>query len=254
VGLAVFYPHPGGWPAGPTWLAAGGLGLVSLAAVWRLRKNPWLFTGWFWFVGALVPVIGLVQAGKQAMADRYAYLPLIGIFIVVVWGGFELFSRLKFPRAVLFLLAGVCLTASAATARRQLGYWQNDGTLFGHALAVTHNNAQAEVTLGAWLEKVKEPAKAVRHYRAALAVDPDDKNAHFDLGNALIDTGDPDGALKEYREAIRCDPAFYPAHFNLAYELEQLGRREEAVAEYQAVLRIKPDLAAATQHLQGLGH
>jgi tetratricopeptide (TPR) repeat protein len=253
VDLAVFYPYPGGWPALRVGLAAVGLGLISLAAVWRLRQTPYLFTGWFWFLGTLVPVIGLVQAGKQAMADRYAYLPLIGIFIVVVWGGFECLNRAKLPRAALFLLAGLCLAAGTVAARRQLGYWRNDGTLFSHALAVTQNNEQAEVTLGAYLEKVNEPAEAARHYRAAVALDASDKNAHFDLANVLGDLGDVETSLKEYRAALRCDPAFYPAHYNLAYELEHLGRREEAVAEYRAALRFKPDLAAAQQHLAGLG-
>ena len=253
VDLAVFYPYPGGWPALRVGLAAVGLGLISLAAVWRLRQTPYLFTGWFWFLGTLVPVIGLVQAGKQAMADRYAYLPLIGIFIVVVWGGFECLNRAKLPRAALFLLAWLCLAAGTVAARRQLGYWRNDGTLFSHALAVTQNNEQAEVTLGAYLEKVNEPAEAARHYRAAVALDASDKNAHFDLANVLGDLGDVETSLKEYRAALRCDPAFYPAHYNLAYELEHLGRREEAVAEYRAALRFKPDLAAAKQHLAGLG-
>jgi hypothetical protein len=253
VDLAVFYPYPAGWPAVRVGLAAGLLGLVSLAAVRRLRSDPWLFTGWFWFLGTLVPVIGLVQAGKQAMADRYAYLPVTGVFIVVVWGGFEVFSRMKFPRAVLFLLAGASLTAGAAAARGQLYYWQNDGALFGHALAVTADNSQAEVTLGAYLEKVNKPEEAARHYRIGVALDPNDKNAHFDFANVLADSGDSEASLREYREALRCDPAFYPAYYNLGYELERLGRRESAIVQYQAALRIKPDLAAAKEHLLGLG-
>jgi len=212
-----------------------------------------LVTGWFWFLGTLVPVIGLVQAGKQAMADRYAYLPLIGVFMMVAWGGFEVLGRMKFPRAALFLLAGACLTVGLLVARGQLNYWQNDGTLFGHALAVTPDNSQAEVTLGAYWERVNEPVEAARHYRVGVALDPSDKNAHYDFANVLADSGDAEASLKEYREAIRCDPAFYPAYYNLGYELERLGRREAARRQYQAALRIKPDLAAARQHLLGLG-
>ena len=253
VNLAVFYPHPGHWPAAQTWLAAALVILISLGAVWRRRENPYWLTGWLWFLGTLVPVIGLVQAGTQAMADRYAYLPLIGLFIALVWGGFELLTRVKVPPSAMFLLAGIILLAGAGVARRQINFWQNDGTLFGHALAVTQNNVVAEVSLGAYLEKVQQPAEAARHYRAALAIDPNDKHAHFNLGNILDDAGQPEAAIQEYRAAMRADPAFYPAPYNLALLLERLGRRDEAMAEFKAALQIKPDFAEAKQHLQALG-
>jgi predicted TPR repeat methyltransferase len=253
VDLAVFYPHPGHWPLLQTGLCAALVGLLSAGAVWRARQQPYLVTGWFWFLGTLVPVIGLVQAGTQAMADRYAYLPLIGLFLAVVWGGFDGLKRLQVPPAAMFALAGMILIASAVMARRQLNFWQNDGTLFGHALAVTEKNVPAEITYGVYLEKINQPAEAMQHYRAALAIDPNEKNAHFDLANLLDDAGQPEAAIQEYRAASRSDPDYYPANYNLALLLERLGRRDEAIAEYQAALRIKPDLQAAKQHLQGLG-
>jgi tetratricopeptide (TPR) repeat protein len=253
VNLAIFYPHPGGWLAMQSWLAAALVLLVSLGAVWRGRKNPYFLTGWFWFMGTLVPVIGLVQAGTQAMADRYAYLPLIGIFIAAVWGGFEFLNRMKLPPPAMFLLAGILLLVSAGVTRRQLNFWQNDGELFGHALAVTRNNVVAEVSLGVYLEKVQKPGEAAQHYRAALAIDPHDKNAHYNLGNILDDEGRLEASIQEYRAAIQADPAFYPAFYNLGLLLERLGRRDEAIAEFKAALQIKPDLSEAKQHLQALG-
>jgi tetratricopeptide (TPR) repeat protein len=253
VKLAVFYPHPGRWPLLQTGLCAALVGLFSAGALWRGRPQPYLATGWFWFLGTLVPVIGLVQAGTQAMADRYVYLPLIGLFIAVVWGGFAGLKRLQVPPAAMFALAGMILIASAGAARRQLNFWQNDGTLFGHALAVTEKNVPAEITYGVYLEKINQPAEAAKHYRAALAVDPREKNAHFNLGNLLDDAGQPEASIQEYRAAIRSDPDFYPADYNLALLLERLGRRDAAIAEYKAALRVKPDFLGARQHLQALG-
>jgi hypothetical protein len=253
VNLSVFYPHPGRWPASQTLPAVALVLLVSFGAVGRARKNPYLPVGWFWFLGTLVPVIGLVQVGAQAMADRYAYLPLIGIFIALVWGGFDLLSRARFPRAAFFLAGGIILIASAVAARQQLSFWQNDGTLFGHALAVTAKNVQAEITFGVYLEKINQPQEAAKHYRSALAIDPDEKNAHYNLGNILDDAGQPENSIREYRAAIQSDPRFLPAIYNLALLLERLGRRDEAIAEFQAALQIKPDLSEAKQHLQALG-
>ena len=253
VHLAVYYPHPGQWPAA-VWCLAGALVVaVSLITIWCGRKFPYLPMGWFWFLGTLVPMIGLVQAGTQSMADRYAYLPLIGIFIAAVWVGFELVEWVKLPRAVCFMAGGIILVTSTVAARHQLNFWQNDGALFGHALAVTKNNVQAEVTYGVYLEKINQPAEAARHYRAALAIDPNEKNAHFNLGNILDDEGKTEEAIQEYRAAIKADPEYYPAPYNLALVLERIGRREEAIGEYKAVLQIKPDFAPAKQHLQGLG-
>ena len=252
--LAVFYPHPGHWPWVPTLLATALVALVSLVVVWRMRTSPWAFTGWFWFLGTLVPVIGLVQTGKQAMADRHAYLPLIGIFILAVWGGYAVLTRRQaVPALALFLGGTLLLGAEAITARHQLNYWQNDGTLFGHALAVTPDNPLAEVALGFWLEKVQRPAEAAEHYRQALALDPNDATTHYDLANVQSNAGQWPAAIEQYRAAIRCDPDQFVTYYNLAVALEQSGQPAAAIAAYQAALRLKPDLDAAKQHLQALG-
>jgi tetratricopeptide (TPR) repeat protein len=209
--------------------------------------------GWFWFLGTLVPVIGLIQAGTQAMADRYAYLPLIGIFIAFVWGAAEILERAKFPRAVSFLTGGIILLASAVVARHQLNFWQNDGTLFGHALAVAKDNAVAETTYGVYLDQIHKPEEAIKRYRRAVTLDPNDKTPHYDLGVALDNAGQPDASIKEYRTALQLDPACLPAAYNLAVLLERLGRKDEAIAEFKTVLQIKPDFSTAKERLQALG-
>jgi len=252
VDLAVAYPHPGHWPVATVGLASTLLLVVSLIAL-GCRRQPWLLTGWFWFLGTLIPVIGLVQTGIQSMADRYAYVPLVGIFIGVTWGACQLLAGSKTGRAALGLTAVMILTACFLQTRQQLGFWQNDGTLFSRSLAVTTNNTQALVTLGVYLESHGDKPGALKNYRAAEAIDPNDKNAHFDLGNLLDDLGQPEAAIQEYRETFRADPAFYAAHYNLGLLLMRLGRQSEAIAEFQATLKLKPDLAAARQQLAEAG-
>ena len=253
VGLAIYYPHPGHWPALQWSLSAALVLLVSVAALQSRRNHPCVLVGWFWFLGTLVPVLGLVQAGTQSMADRYAYLPLIGLFIAIVWSAAEILARLHPPRLTGWLAGGVLLLTLAAVTRHQLLFWQNDGTLFSHALAVTPENPVAEVTLGTYLDGQHQPEEAAKHYRAALAIDPNDRSAHFDLGIYLEDKGQPEAAIGEYRAAIRSNAKCYPAMYNLGLLLERLGRRDEAVAEYQAALRVQPDFVDAKQHLQALG-
>lgn len=284
--LAVDYPHPGRWPATVVLTAALLLLAISLLAL-RRTQNRWLFAGWFWFLGTLVPVIGLVQVGVQSMADRYAYIPLIGIFTIVTWGVFEILDGLKFPRTTMFIAATIILAACAAQTRHQLNFWRNDGLLFGHSLAVTTNNAHAHVTLGVYLDEAGDKSGALQHYQAALVINPDDMHAHYNLGNVLNflgkpddaikeyreairvapeysaahynlgnvldDIGKPDDAIKEYREAIRVDPTSYVPHYNLGLLLERLGRRNEAIEELKAALKDNPNFEAARQHLLFLG-
>ena len=153
VTLANPYPYPGHWPMPMVLFSVLLFAGICVAAFVFARKIPFLFTGWFWFAGMLVPVIGLVQVGTQSMADRYAYLPVIGLFIIFVWGLARLAAHLNFPKALIAVAAMLILIAAALRTREQLSYWQNDGTLFSHALAVTKNNCTASVDLGTWLLK-----------------------------------------------------------------------------------------------------
>ena len=165
--LAVFYPIP---PAIPLWKAAGAallLAAITALAVWRTRREPWLPTGWLWFLGTLVPVIGLVQVGRQAMADRYTYIPSIGLFLAVVWSVAEL---LKEHRAVQATVAGIGILALAAITRVQIGYWADSATLFRHALAATDDgNYLAHIGLGKALIGVKDCEGAAEQFQAVLA-------------------------------------------------------------------------------------
>ena len=256
VNLSVLYPHPGHWPP-LTAVAAAILVLAASFVVFRSgEKSRYLGTGWFWFLGTLIPVIGLVQVGGQSMADRYAYVPLIGIFIMAAWGAFHLLQGLKFPGAAMFVVAGIILIAAAGQSRNQLNYWRNDETLFRHAADVTKNNVVAHLVLGLSLTEEGKLEEAVQNYREVLAIGANDNlaaNVHFDIGTVLEHAGRPAEAEKEYREAVRIVPDFFPAHYNLGILYKHSGRRAEAIEQFAIVLRLKPELPTPRQQLQSLG-
>jgi tetratricopeptide (TPR) repeat protein len=245
VDLSPFYPPVANWPGLVVLAAALLLAGLTAAAVWQWRKRPWLCVGWLWFVGMLVPVIGLVQVGEQSMADRYTYLPSIGLFIAVVWGAGELLdARPAFVRLALAALAGTSLVLAVLT-RVQVAYWKDTETLFRHALAVTEGNYLAHYNLGAALEKQARFDEATAEFEAALRLKPDYAEAHNNLGIVKDKTGRLDEALEQFAEAIRLRPQFADPHNNRAVTLEKLGRMDDAAAEYQAALRLKPDYADA---------
>lgn len=244
-GLAVFYPFPLQLPAWQVLAAAATLAAITVLALRGVRTRPYLTVGWLWFLGTLVPVIGLVQVGPQAHADRYMYVPLVGLGIMLAWG----FPRSKATPA---LAAAACICC-AALAWVQLGYWQNSETLFRHALDVTSDNYIAEHNLGSAL--LDEPGKlpdAIAHLQAALRLDPGAAQAHSDLGTALAKTGQTTLAIQEFRAALRLAPGSAIVHNNLANALAADGRLAEALDEYQAALRIEPDYAEARQNLEAI--
>jgi tetratricopeptide (TPR) repeat protein len=256
VNLAVLYPHPSHWPPLTVAGAATLILAASFAVIGPGKKYRCLYTGWFWFLGTLIPVIGLIQVGGQSMADRYAYVPLIGIFILASWGVFQILQGLKFPRMAMFAAAGIILVASACQSRKQLNYWQNDETLFRHALAITKNNVVAHIMLGGTLADAGKLDEAIKNYREALAIIPNDTlaaNVRCNLGNVLERVGQPAEAEKEYREALRIDPDFFLAHYNLGILFGRLGRREEAIEQFTIAMRLKPELPEPRQKLQVLG-
>ena len=256
VNLAVLYPHPSHWPPLTVAGAATLILAASFAVIGPGKKYRCLYTGWFWFLGTLIPVIGLIQVGGQSMADRYAYVPLIGIFILASWGVFQILQGLKFPRMAMFAAAGIILVASACQSRKQLNYWQNDETLFRHALAITKNNVVAHIMLGGTLADAGKLDEAIKNYREALAIIPNDTlaaNVRCNLGNVLERVGQPAEAEKEYREAVRLDPGFFLAHYNLGILFGRLGRREEAIEQFTIAMRLKPELPEPRQKLQVLG-
>jgi tetratricopeptide (TPR) repeat protein len=185
-GLAIFYPYPVTFPAWRTIGAAGVLIAISVL-VWRARDRRYLATGWAWYLGTLVPVIGLVQVGEQAHADRYTYIPLIGVRLMIVWGVEELTRR--WPRGAVAALAGAACCAYAVATWLEIGYWRNSETLMRRAIAVTPDNYVAHDNLGEALRRKRHTEEAIAHFREAVRIRPTSIEGHTNLGEALIATG-----------------------------------------------------------------
>ena len=247
--LANPYPHPEHWPLWEILLAALlFFTLCFLAVGWR-RRFPFVFVGWFWFVGMLVPVIGLVQVGEAALADRYTYLPLIGVFLIVVCGVGEAGAR--WPQTGIWFGVGaaVVLTACAWRTRVQLGYWQNSGTLFHHALAVTEDNYVACNNLGTWLTRHKVFREAVDCFRESLRIEPNDPDALYNLGNACARLDRWDEAIDCYRRARQFTPDRTDLLDNLGLALVARGQYAEAVTNFETALKLNPNSATAHNNL-----
>ncbi len=247
--LATPYPHPGHWPFGLVLFAVVLFAALCVAAVWWGQKFPFAPAGWFWFVGMLVPVIGLVQVGDQSMADRYTYLPVIGVFMVLVWGVGEACVHWRVPKEAAIFLAAIVLAACALRTRDQLGYWQNSGTLFRHVLAVTKNNYVAENNLGTWLSGRGQIAEAMDCYRQSLKIKPGNVDALYDLGNAFARLGDWDNAIADYRRALEITPDQADILNNLGFALAAKRQFAEAIADFNAALKLNPDSAGAHNNL-----
>ena len=195
VKLAVLYPHPIYWPAETVALAVLLLLAVTVFVLALGRRHPYLRVGWFWFVGTLVPVIGLVQAGAQSMADRYTYLPMIGLLVMLVWGAHELTRQWRY-RVIAWAGAAVAMTVCClALTRQQIGYWKDTETLFRHALAVTRDNAIAHLKLGTTLSDQGRFEEAISELHEAIRLKPDDSDSHNNLGAALGRQGRLDEAI-----------------------------------------------------------
>ena len=253
VNLAVPYPHPGYWPFVYLCLSAALIVWVSLAVMRAGRRFPFLVTGWFWYLGMLVPVIGLTQVGVQSMADRYTYLPLVGVFIMLVWGAGEAFQHWRVPVAVIWGLAIMVLTACAARTVDQVKYWRNSETLFRHAIAVTKYNDIAYSNLAATLVAKGEFDEAVALIRESLPFTSNKPVAHYNMGNIFVSQNRLDEAVKEFNEALRLKPDFPQAHNNLAGVLLMQGHPDTAVQHYEEALRLDPNLETARRQLQALG-
>ena len=253
VRLAVFYPHPG------ASLAVWQLGLAALfvlsvsALVWRQRgAQPYLVTGWLWFLGTLVPVIGLVQVGEQAMADRYAYIPLIGVFLMAVWGAADLADRRKLNFRTRVKTAAIVLAILVLFASDQIRYWRSAYDLWSHTVDVTKDNFFAEENLGAALLVADRSAEALPHLQNAIRIRPSDPAGHLNLAGVLTLSGRTRDAIVEYETAIPgiSDPhTLGVAHETLGRLCGEVGNYSKARENYQQALRINPEQLTAKDGL-----
>jgi Tfp pilus assembly protein PilF len=217
--LTVFYPPPAAWPL--EWVVGAALALVAVSAlaVWLARRAPWFAFGWFWYLGTLVPVIGIVQVGSQAMADRYSYIPLIGPFVAVAWGVAQLAERRPRTRAWLAAGGGAVVLACGWLTNQQVGYWRNSESLFNHALEVTSGNFVAHYALGAVCMTRGDAATAERHLAEAVRLKPYDADAQASLATALASVHQTRDAVEHYQEALKLQPNLPDALNNLAWIL-----------------------------------
>ena len=246
--LAVFYPYR----ASDLWqvvlAAIFLLGITALAFSWR-GTRPYLLVGWFWYLGMLVPVIGIFQIGLQGHADRYTYLPQIGLCLAVTWAIAEM-SILRARLKLLAALSGIVILALAARAWQQTSHWKNSETLWKHTLAVTSDNDVAHNNLGLFYEQQRNLDEAISQYETALQVQSARQEArynlskavtHTNLGNALTGKGQLDAAVRHYTKAVELRSDYADAHFNLAHALLRKGRLDEAIAEFEKTLSIQSD-------------
>ena len=269
--LSVFYPHPGNTPIAHVLAAVLLLAAVTALAIRSARSRPYLIMGWFWYLIVLAPMIGFVQVGRQAMADRYTYVPLIGLFIMIAWGMEErmgewgrgrLGERGKGrmvdpgPRVrpfahspILRLPALFVILACAAGTWRQAGYWHDSIKLWTHTLAVTTNNSNAHNNLGLAFNKLDRPDAAMEEFQAAVLIDPQYSEAHDNLGVAYFQLGRIPEAIDSFTQAIRIAPDYAEAHNNLGLSYVALGMYAEAIDEYKLAIRFDPGYVGAHGNL-----
>jgi Flp pilus assembly protein TadD len=247
--LCIIYPHPGHWPAGTVVGAALALAVVSALILWRRQTLPYLAVGWFWFLGTLVPAIGLIQVGRQALADRYTYIPSIGLWLAVVWGADKLTERWR-NRDTLARAAGatvivVCIVLTV----RQISYWKDTKSLYARAREVTQHNWIASAGLASELQRVGEVDKAVAMYQESLQYNPRRTEVRCRLADLLAERRRLDEALAQFQMAVTLEPGDVYANERVGGVLQDLGRLDEAIKQWNKVIRLKPDYADAYSNL-----
>ena len=248
--LAVFYPHPGNnwalWQVGGAFLL---LVFVSILVLRTARRHPYFVVGWLWYLGTMVPVIGLVQSGDQGMADRFTYVPLIGLFIMITWGASELVKTWRHRRMILAVTASTLLLTFAICSSLQVRHWKNNITLFTHALNATENNFLAHHNLGSAIARQGRYEEATAHFMETLRISPKHVKAHYNLALALAKQGRLDEAIAHYSDALRLRPDYPEALNGLGVALARQGKLKDAIAHFTAALQVKPDYAPARGNL-----
>jgi protein O-mannosyl-transferase len=258
--LAIFYPHPAALL--PFWQIAGSITLLAglTWAAWRARRNhPYALAGWLWYLGTLVPVIGIVQVGEQAVADRYTYIPLIGVFVLAGWGAPAALSAIgrgglepRTQRGILCAAGlGILLVLGICT-RQQAGVWRDSRTVFEHAIRATGDNPLAQTNLGIALGKDGRLDEAVAHLREAVRLQPGDSVAELNLGTALAGLGRREEAAAHFSRSVELDPGSALAHANLGRTLAALGRPGEAVTHLERAVALDGGMDDARRLIQAL--
>jgi tetratricopeptide (TPR) repeat protein len=263
--LAVYYPHPGLWPL---WQILGAVLIlitVTLAVTWRAKRLPYLAVGWLWYAGTLVPVIGIMQVGMQAMADRYTYIPLIGLFIIVAWGIPEVLKKWHHQKQVLFALSTLSLLCLLIVTRTQVGYWENSITLFDRTLIATEHNLIAYTRRGAvhvglnYKQMIEEAyynrgiahgvlgnyKQAISDFDRAIEINPNYAKAYNNRGNAYAGLGNYKQAISDYDRAIEINPNYEYAYNNRGIAYACLGNYKQAISDYNKAIEINPNYAKA---------
>jgi Tfp pilus assembly protein PilF len=248
--LAVLYPHPGEslqiWQVVVTSLL---LILISVIVLCSVRNNKYLLTGWLWFMGTLVPVIGLVQVGSQSHADRYTYVPIIGLFIMIAWGLPNFLVKWRYKKIVLGITSIAIVLVFSVCSFFQTRYWRNSIILFERAIRVTKNNSQMHYNLGTFLTRHDRLDEAINQFRKAIQIKPNYPKAHFNLANALKEQSKLGEAIHHYQLLLLVEPDNAEAHNNLAIVLKLRGKIDEAIHHYHLALKVKPDYAKAYNNL-----
>jgi len=264
--LAAFYPYPHDVPIIIRLASALLLLLVSIIVILTLRRRPYLAVGWLWYLGTLIPVIGLVKIGGQAMADRYTYIPLTGLFIMIVWSGLDLVKGVRYRQIILWTIGTFVVAVLGICTWLQAGYWQNSIKLFEHTLAVTKDNYMAHYNLGWVLSEQGRSDESIEHYKKALDIAPGYREAIANLGAVLIHKGRIDEAIQRYRDFLKHNPRDYIIHTKVGDALvlrEKIGASgglriisatkvnlDEAIQHYRQALQIKPDFTEALNRLK----
>jgi tetratricopeptide (TPR) repeat protein len=254
--LAVIYPHPGYlylhpeyWPMEQVLLAGGLILGITVLFIVKKGRYPFLLMGWLWYCGTLVPAIQLVQTGEHAMADRYAYIPSLGVLILAIWGAYELTRRWRYHEMALSVTGCAAIVLCLGMTWQQLGYWKDNETLFRHALEVTENNYVAHNGLGFALGMKGQTDEAINQFQEAIRLAPDFAKPHNNLGFALDEKGQTDEAIDQFLEAIKLEPDLAEAHNNLGAALGRKGQTDEAINQFQEAIRLNPDFVKAHNNL-----
>jgi protein O-mannosyl-transferase len=250
--LACFYPYPASFPISIVLLSVTFLGAACFFSFRYIRTAPYLAMGWFWYLITLLPVSGIIQVGGQAMADRYTYIPLIGLFIVIAWGIPDLLKGNPFYRYFIPVAAGATLLLLVMLTFKQTGVWKNGVVLFEHTIAVTEGNYVAHNNLGIYLLGLKRFGEAASHFDRVVEIKPDDEKYLNNLGIALFKLNRYEEAMTYYLRAIAINPRFAGSYYNAADVCISSGRENEALEYYKKALQLRPGNAGAENNVAAI--